>query len=178
MRPMKTPALAFLVAGFCSGAAIAAEPAGAAIVPTAETSVSMWRWTTTAPAAGWEKPGFDDAGWRKSRGGFGTADTPGSRVGTAWTSDDIWLRREIELTPEDLAGPLQLRIHHDNDVEVYLNGVPAFLSAGHRTEYGQVDLSAEARAALRPGTNILAIHCRQTGGGQFVDAGFARPARE
>lgn len=178
MPPFKTPAVAIVFAGLCANAPLAAEPGGVPIAPTAETEIVMWRWTSRKPAVGWEKSAFDDSNWRKSRGGFGSPDTPGSRVGTAWTSDDIWLRREIELTPEDLAGPLQLRIHHDNDVEVYVNGVPAFQKDGHRTDYGQVDLSADARAALRPGANVLAIHCRQTGGGQFVDAGLARPAVE
>jgi hypothetical protein len=35
-----------------------------------------------------------------------------------------------------------------------------------------VPLSDEARAALRTGTNTMAIHVRQERGGQFIDAGI------
>jgi hypothetical protein len=34
------------------------------------------------------------------------------------------------------------------------------------------DITPEARATLKPGRNILAIHCHNKAGGQFVDAGL------
>jgi uncharacterized protein (UPF0264 family) len=43
---------------------------------------------------------------------------------------------------------------------------------GYTTGYVLVPLDAAGRAALRPGTNSLAVHVRQTDGGQYIDVGL------
>lgn len=148
---------------------------GHSIAPTAETATTMWRWTIESPEGDWPAPDFDDSAWHESRGGFGSAGTPNAAIGTAWTSDEIWLRRDFELSAEDLEKPLQIRMYHDNDAEVFLNGVPILKRPGHVENYELFDLDEKARAALEVGRNTLAVHCRQAEGGQFVDAGIIRP---
>ncbi len=69
---------------------------------------------------------------------------------------------------------MQLWLHHDEDVEVYVNGVLAHKASGWSTQYEEAPISAEAIRAIRPGRNVLAVHCRQTSGGQFVDVGLVR----
>ena len=53
-----------------------------------------------------------------------------------------------------------------------MNGVLAAKATGYTTGYVPFVLSAEASAALQPGANTLAIHCKQTTGGQYIDAGI------
>ena len=115
--------------------------------------------------------GFDDAAWSSGPGGFGTRATPGAAVGTEWNSPDIWLRRNVTLPAAIASAAPQFLVHHDEDVEIYVNGVLALKATGFTTDYELAPMSAEARATLRPGANTIAVHCRQTTGGQYVDVG-------
>jgi len=143
------------------------------IVAIAPQQPSTWRYTFDKPADGWERSDFDAAAWREGQSGFGDGKSPGSTVNTKWTTPDIWLRRTIDL-PENLGEQVHLLVHHDEDVEIYLNGILAARRTGYLRDYEPVAIRPEAQAALRPGKNSLAVHCRQTRGGQYVDVGLAR----
>jgi hypothetical protein len=142
------------------------------IVPTSQEQGIEWSYTTSKPRDGWEKPGFDDSSWKKGTGGFGTKGTPGSVVRTEWKSSDIWLRRTFELEDKKFGQP-HLNIHHDEDAEVYINGVPAAKLKGFTSDYTTASISEKGRRALKAGRNCLAVHCRQTSGGQYIDVGLA-----
>jgi hypothetical protein len=141
------------------------------VVPTSQEKGQTWRYTEEKPADDWFKPDFDDSGWKEGPGGFGTRGTPGAVVRTEWKTSDIWIRREFTLPQGDFT-KLYLLLHHDEDAEVYLNGVLAAKVPGYITDYEEVAISKEALAALKPGTNRLAVHCRQTTGGQYIDVGL------
>jgi hypothetical protein len=140
-------------------------------VPTSQDQPQTWRYTTDKPADGWEKADFDDAAWKQGPGGLGRKDTPGAIVRTEWHTGDIWLRRTFELAGTEVSS-LNLRIHHDEDAEVHLNGQLVAHLAGYETDYVDVELDREAKAALRTGQNVLAVHCHQTQGGQYIDLGL------
>jgi hypothetical protein len=142
------------------------------IVPTAREQSLTWLYTTEEPASDWYAPPFDASAWKQGPGGFGTKGTPGSAVRTEWTSGDIWLRRDVTLPDVDLAN-LLLLVHHDEDAEIYLNGVLAAKLGGYTTTYEETGIAPEARATLKPGKNTIAVHCHQTTGGQYIDLGFA-----
>ncbi len=149
------------------------------IQPDALFGRATWKYTTEQPIGDWFKAGFDDSAWKEGVAGFGNTGTPGIVVNTTWNTSDIWLRREFSLEPEDLSG-IKLQIFHDEDVDVYLNGVLALKLPGFITDYSDFEISKEAAAALRPGENTIAVHCHQTIGGQGVDVGIFAPqtARE
>ena len=141
------------------------------LVPTAQRAPVAWRYTLEPPSPDWFKPGFDDSKWKEAPAGFGTQGTPGAVVRTQWNTKQIWLRRSFSLPPRPWRNP-RLSLIYDEDPEVYLNGVLAAKLSGWTTTYDEADLSPAALATLRPGTNILAVHARQTYGGQSIDVGL------
>jgi hypothetical protein len=141
------------------------------IVNTSVDEGQSWRYTFDKPLDDWFQPTFNDSAWKVGPGGFGTAGTPGAVVRTTWNTGDIWLRREVELTefkPENLL----LLLHHDEDAEVYINGVLAAKLAEFTRNYEEGSIEPAARAALKPGKNVIAVHCKQTAGGQYIDLGL------
>jgi hypothetical protein len=141
------------------------------VVPTSEESGQRWRYTFEKPSDDWFKTNFDDSRWNQGPGGFGSAGTPGAVVRTEWKTKEIWLRRTVDLPPGNFTS-LQFRLHHDEDAEIYINGILAGNFGGYSTEYDEYPLTKEGRAALLPGRIVIAVHCRQTEGGQYIDVGL------
>jgi hypothetical protein len=144
-----------------------------AFVKTAQDEPAEWKYTTEKPAEDWAKPGFDDSTWKTGKSGFGTEGTPAAVVNTKWDTADIWLRREIEVS-EDQIKDIDFLWHHDEAAQVYVNGVIAARSGQHTTGYVEQRMRDEGRKALKPGKNVIAVHCQQTTGGQYIDVGLIR----
>jgi hypothetical protein len=144
------------------------------VIPNALYARVTWKYATGDPGPNWCQPDFDDSAWQKGVGGFGTERTPGAIIATSWNGKDIWLRREFSLGAVDLRG-VQLQIHHDEDAEVFLNGILAAQLPGFSTDYLFTDIASAAMATLKPGRNFMAVHCHQTTGGQFIDVGIVIP---
>jgi hypothetical protein len=154
-------------------AAMPTPPTIRLVDPGSKPDGVIWRYTTSTPANDWMRPDFDDRNWKQGPGGFGTDGTPGAIVRTRWDTDDIYIRREITVPSNSDPRSLQLYVHHDEDAEIYLNGVLAARLSGFTTEYDLADILPAAKAALKHGKNALAVHCHQTVGGQYIDVGLA-----
>jgi hypothetical protein len=147
------------------------------VIPASRTQPQRWRYTTEKPTSDWIQPGFDDSGWKQGSGGFGTAGTPTVAVGTTWNTPDIWLRRTF-LIPAGSHPNLHVLAFHDEDLEVYFNGVLAAQESGWVTAYEPIEIRPNALALLKPGAKItMTAHCHQTTGGQGVDVGLADVTR-
>jgi hypothetical protein len=123
-----------------------------------------YRFTTTAPAADWVNDKFDDSAWQSGLTPFGMIANPK----TPWNTSDIWLRRTFEWTGGDLK-EAALVIFYDEDTEVYVNGERIWNRSGFITSYEMFTVTDPLQRALRKGQNTIAVHTRQTGGGQFID---------
>ncbi|EMI57072.1 glycoside hydrolase family 2 [Rhodopirellula sallentina] len=129
--------------------------------------VDDWRYTLRRPANEWRQVNFDDSEWTKGTGGFGTYGTPGARVGTTWATNSIWLRKSFELT--SIPANPALLMHHDEDADIYINGKQVGNVAGYTSKYVVIPIDNEERGVLKTGNNTMAVHCKQTTGGQFID---------
>lgn len=141
------------------------------VAKAADSAKIKWQYTTEKPADNWQIVDFDDSAWKTGTGGFGTKDTPGAIVGTEWNTSDIWIRRVFDIDDKKL-GKLYLNVHHDEDAKVYINGVLAADLTGWTSSYTLIKVSKAAQNAIKLGKNTIAIHCRQTTGGQYIDAGL------
>lgn len=126
------------------------------------------KFTESEPAAGWENPGFNDSQWKTTTAPFG--DNSGAK--TQWNSKNLWVRRTFTLTDTNLDN-LLLKLHHDDNVEVYLNGEKVYSHVGWTNKFRYHAIPAAAKAKLKKGENVLAIHCANTAGGAWLDAGLA-----
>lgn len=147
-------------------------PVTVEVVPTSREEAKVWKYTFETPDAKWFATDLDDSSWKEGPGVFGTEGTPGAVVRTKWSTPDIWARRSFTLPEGTNPAKLLLVSIHDEDAEFYLNGVLAAKVKGHTGSYEEIEISAEARATLKPGKNTIAVHCHQTAGGQSIDAGL------
>lgn len=139
----------------------------AVLLPDSQVEGITWSYTTKQPGTEWMHTEFDDRGWKAGPGGFGRKGTPGAQVRTDWHTPDIWLRKTI--TVDESPASLYLSINHDEDAEVYINGLMAHKVESHIGKYISVKLDP---GSLKPGANVIAVHCHQTSGGQYIDVGL------
>lgn len=145
------------------------------IVPLAAEQAYSCRYTETAPAASWMNSGFDDTQWK-------TGEAPFSKnrrqAKTVWNSTDLWMRRVFMLKDLNIH-QLYLKMQHDDNVEVYINGEPAFSRKGWNSRSELFPLTDAVKAKLVKGENVLAIHVANTAGGAYLDAGLVNePLRQ
>jgi len=140
------------------------------VLPASDETAYESKYTEATPAADWMKPAFDDQAWKIGKAPFG--DSKGVS-NTLWLSRDLWIRRTFTLEQTDLNN-LLLKLQHDDNAEVYINGQQVYRYAGWLNKFQYFPLDAAARKLLKKGENILAIHVENTGGGAWLDAGLVQ----
>ena len=160
------------------------------VMPNSEKEAQMWTYTTHWEwiTPDWYLEGADLRQWHEGPGFFGYV-RPGSVHNTPftekcsfahtpktdWHTSNIWLRREIELD-EIPQNPL-LYIWYFTEAEVYINGQLVLKVKGRNAPYPHYEYHKfidGTQKALRKGKNLIAVHCKTTGGKhvQAVDLGI------
>ena len=138
------------------------------ILPTAEEMIFNCKYITHKPLSGWMNVGFNDNKWKVTQAPFGD----NSNAKTKWTDGDIWMRRSFTINNIN-TGKLYLQLHHDDNIEVYLNGKLIYNCTCWNGKMENFLLDDSVKAILVKGQNILAVHCANTSGGSWLDVGLA-----
>lgn len=149
------------------------EPVRARVlVPINRQQRSEYRYVTEPPAERWAMLEFDASQWPSIKGNIGTKGKGGFNVAEPyWTTPQLWARRTTTLDTLP-SGEVYVRAVHDQDTDIYLNGVLAASLKGDVSDYVEVKISDEARAALRVGDNVIGIHARAKGDRRIIDVGL------
>jgi hypothetical protein len=138
------------------------------VLPASDEKNYEAAYTEESPSGEWMNPGFDDSKWKKGIAPFGDNKTISK---TQWNSKDIWVRRKFTINNTGFK-KLFLKLQHDDNVEVFLNGEKVYEHKGWTGKFVYLPLSEEVKNKIKKGRNVLAIHVANTAGGAWLDAGL------
>ena len=126
----------------------------------------------------WMNLDFTEANWQTQTGPWGTkSEYPYIQTDWGGNNADIYIRRHVTLTEEDLRGDFWIIYSHDDVFELYVNGI--LVAQEKEQKWNQnvkVHVTGAARQALVEGDNVIAYHVHNTGGGAQADFGLYKNA--
>lgn len=148
------------------------------VTPVIGTAASgLWEATYTfeQPEGEWTATDYEAKGWQTGKAAFGTDDNP--YRSTPWKDGDIWVRRSFDWPEGTSKEDLFLQYSHDDNIELYINGQLVAVT-GNGLDYDLLkEIPQEVANTLKPTGNILAAHCRNNGGGAYVDMGIMKKVK-
>ncbi len=143
------------------------------IVPSGETAPYECRFTENDPGAGWMQESYNDDEWKTGKAPFGSGWD--NDAATEWKSKSIWMRRVFDVNDLNI-DKLILQLRHDEDVEVYINGELAYACNNQcfTSDFKDYSVSDAIKAKLRKEKNVLAMHCTNSQGWSWLDAGLGK----
>jgi len=129
------------------------------------------RYITVQPSGNWYAPAYNDNSWKHGSGAFGTRENE-PLAKTQWSDEKLWVRRTFSLD-EALSGrTVYLEYSHDDDAVIYVNGIEVVNTGPATGKNKRVKLSDEVVSTLKPGKNLIAGYCHNTGANGFFDVGL------
>jgi len=123
-------------------------------------------YTESIPKGDWTLLNYTPTGWKLGQAPIGDDE---KNVKTLWKSDQVWVRRTFNLNTVAGIKELFLKLNHDDNIEVFLNGSKVYKKAGWTNSFQYLPIS---KNALKAGRNVIAIHLANTAGGRFLDFGL------
>ena len=128
-------------------------------------------YTEEEPGPGWTEKQYNDKSWKSDKMPFGSGWD--NNASTKWVTKNILVRRLFNIDDLNIE-KLILQLRHDDDVEVYINGLPAYNCKDcYVSSIKEYSLSDEIKKSLKKTDNVMAIHCSNPRGNSWIDAGLA-----
>lgn len=138
------------------------------VLPTADEENYSVKYTESTPSSNWVNSDFDDASWKSGKAPFSDDDL---KAKTSWRSKNLWTRRTFDLKDKNF-DKLFLKLRHDDNVQVYLNGEKIYDVSGWKHQHKYIVIDQSVIAKLKAKNNVLAVHIENTAGGSWLDAGL------
>ena len=139
------------------------------IVPTSDEKGYDVKYTETEPQGDWKAADYSADSWRSGSAPIGD---DAKNVKTLWKSNNIWVRRTFEVANPSTINELFLKINHDDNIDLYLNGKKIYSKEGWTNNFQYIALSNSDKGTVKAGKNVVAIHLKNTAGGRYLDFGF------
>ena len=126
---------------------------------------------------GWQAENFNAAGWQTEKAAWGSQGL--SNISSRWQREgsDIYIRRQVDLTADQLREDLYLKYSHDDVFELYVNGTQVATTGETWVDNVVLHVTDSLKALFHEGCNIIAAHCHNTTGGAYADFGLFRNIR-
>ncbi|MFZ9214927.1 MAG: DUF5127 domain-containing protein, partial [Sediminibacterium sp.] len=140
------------------------------IAAVGEAGSTTCLYTFEKPANNWNQQNYTPSNWKTGQLPFGKGWD--NDFATAWDTKEIWVRRTFNYDGAAIDN-LLAKLRYDEDVEVYLNGNKIYSCSNcYVTSVKTYALEDSIKKYLHRGENILAMHCINTQGYAWLDAGL------
>jgi hypothetical protein len=121
------------------------------------------QYTETKPADGWVGTDFNTDAWKSRTAPFGFEKEEGKAISK---TNNTWFRRTYNLIATSANNNILLKLNHNDNSEVYINGQQVDKKTGWTDQYDYIPVSKEL---LKSGKNVLAVHLVNVAVGNWLD---------
>lgn len=144
------------------------------IAPMADEERWEGRVSREVQKDGWQAEDFNAEAWDVQKAAWGSPNL--DYISSRWSREntDVYIRREVELTADQLAEDLYLKYSHDDVFQLYVNGTEVASTGETWVDNVVLHVDEEMKKLFHEGKNIIAAHCHNTTGGAYADFGLFR----
>ena len=128
------------------------------IAPMADEAAWEADYTRDVQRDGWQRPEFVPANWQRGRAAWGSDGLDFVRTHWSDLNSDLYVRRAVNLTADDLKEDLWMIYSHDDVFELFVNGTKVADTGETWVDGVRLHLDGELKGLLHEGENVIAAH--------------------